>query len=207
MDFNNQKAVEIYTEKKKLFKAEELIFKEYLQTPCKILDLGCGAGRTTRYLKDMGHDVIGIDIANMQIEQAMRLHPDIDFRVGDATKLKFKDQTFDFVLFSFNGLDCIYPETERIEAMKQIYSVLNPGGGFIFSSHDLSFVRNNKRNWRRKPRHYKNFYYKERTVYGNLIMYYGTRARNLNTLRSVGFKDPKYYEAFGKGWRYYVAWA
>lgn len=206
MDFNNPKAVQIYTKKTGLFDAEKLILKEYLQYPCRILDLGCGVGRTTRVLKDLGHSVIGIDIAPQMVEQAITLHPDIMFLEGDATNLVFPDDSFDFVLFSFNGLDCIYPEIERVQAMKEAHRILKRGGGFIFSSHDKTALQNSRRNWRRRPRHFKGFYYKEKTVYGDLLMYYGYTSRNLNTLRAIGFKEPKYYENFGKGWRYYVAW-
>ena len=209
MDFNNQKAVEIYTEKTGLFEAEEHIFKKYLSEPCKILDIGCGAGRTTRVLKDMGHDVIGIDISPLMVEQARKLHPDIEFREGDAAELDFDSGSFDFVLFSFNGIDTIYPEVRRVKAIIQAHRVLRKDGGFIFSSHDLSFAKNNKkRNWRRRPRHYKNYYYKEKTVYGDLLMYYGTIDRNFKTLKAYGgFYDPISFDNYGKGWRYYLAWA
>jgi len=206
MGFDNQKAVEIYAEKTELFLVEKKVFLQYLKESMYILDLGCGTGRTSRHLKDMGHDVLGVDISSLMIERAKELHPDIWFRVADAQELPYSDKTFDVVLFSFNGLDYIYPEQARSETIKKIYDVLKPGGIFIYSTHSLSATANRKRNWRRRPRHYRGYYHKEKTVYGDLITYYGTKKRNLNMLKACGFRDPKYYDNEGETWRYYVAW-
>jgi len=208
MDFNNVKAVELYTEKTDLFPVEETLFTQYLAEPGKLLDLGCGTGRTSRYLKDMGHDVVGVDIAPLMIEKAKKLHPDIIFQVGDATNLDFLDESFDYVLFSFNGLDCIYPEAKRCDALREIYGVLKKGGCFMFSSHDKTATLpfKTRRSWSHRPRHYKGYYYKEKTVYGDLIVYYGVTSRTLNTLRALNFKNPRYTDMKGKAWRYWVTW-
>ncbi len=76
----------------------------------KILDLGCGVGRTTKPLYDLGYNVIGVEIIKEMIDLAKKKYPNIDFRVGDACNLKFKDAEFDIVFFSFNGMDYIFPE-------------------------------------------------------------------------------------------------
>jgi len=116
---------------------EKLVVEEYFKPNMKILDLGCGAGRTTRALKDLGYqDIIGVDISDKLIAQAKKLHFDIDFQVGDACRLDFPDNYFDLVFFSFNGIDYIYPESERIEAIKEIYRVLKKDGLFVYSSHN-----------------------------------------------------------------------
>jgi len=204
--FDNARAVEIYTEKTSLFPIEETIFNQYLAPPKLILDLGCGTGRTTRHLTDMGNTVFGMDISPQMIKQAQHLHPDIVFKTADACDIPVPDESFDAVVFSFNGLDYIYPEDNRIKALKEIHRILAPGGIFIFSTHDVNGIRQQKRNWRRKPRRYKGMYFKENTVYGELITYYGSVSRNLNNLRACGFQDPKYYDNNGKSWRYYTAW-
>ena len=206
LSFDSNKAVEVYTEKTELFPIEKQIFEEYLsQGSLNILDLGCGTGRTTKPLAELGHTVYGVDISPNMIAKAKELHPDIWFEVGTATSLNFKSNMFDVVLFSFNGLDYLYPEDERLKAINEIHRVLIPGGLFVFSSHDLSATHNRKRNWKRRPKHFKGFYFKENAVYGELITYYGARGRNINNLITCGFVDPQYYSPDGKGWRYYVA--
>ncbi|MCM8805081.1 MAG: class I SAM-dependent methyltransferase [Candidatus Omnitrophica bacterium] len=93
----------------------------------KVLDLGCGGGRTTVPLFKMDYKVVGINISKNLIKQLNKKFPMIDVHVGDAANLKFfKNRSFDIVLFSNNGLDCLYPKEKRIEALKEIYRVLKP---------------------------------------------------------------------------------
>lgn len=202
MSFDNPKAVEIYTKKTELFPIEEKLFHEYLSNPQRILDLGCGTGRTTAYLHIMGHQVTGVDIAKLMIQKARSIHPDIAYRIMDAANLDFKSCSFDAVLFSFNGLDCLYPVSKRTEALNEIHRVLRNGGVFIYSSHDIDAVR---LNWRTltRIRNYRHPYKKERTVYGDLVLFYGSRETNIIQLRETGFTDIEYYPLDGRTWRYY----
>lgn len=49
------------------------------------LDFGCGAGRSTRFLKRLGFDAIGIDVSSQMIELARGADPDGRYQlVGDA---------------------------------------------------------------------------------------------------------------------------
>jgi SAM-dependent methyltransferase len=113
-----------------------LINKYFTNKKGKILDIGCGYGRTTKPLFDMGYDVVGIDIVPKMIGDAKKENPQIDFRIMSATSLDFPDSYFDYAIFSFNGIDYIYPESRRFEALKEIYRVLKPGGLFVLSSHN-----------------------------------------------------------------------
>lgn len=113
---------------------EKYLINKYFRD--KILDLGCGCGRTTKYLYDLGHDVIGVEIVESMVKKAKSNLPKIKFEVGDACNLRFKDNAFDAVFFSFNGMDFIHPELARIDAIKEISRILKPGGYFIFSSHN-----------------------------------------------------------------------
>jgi len=119
---------------KGLFQSEKLIIDKYLKG--KILDLGCGCGRTTKELHDLGFDVIGVDIVEDMIKRAQKNNPHIKFELGDACNLKFNPNTFDLVFFSYNGLDYIHPESKRKKAIREIKRVLKPNGLFIYSSHN-----------------------------------------------------------------------
>ena len=202
MSFDNPKAVEIYTKKTTLFPIEEKLFHEHLSNPQHILDIGCGTGRTTAYLHIMGHQVTGIDIAKQMIMKARSIHPDIDYRVMDAANLEFEDHSFDAALFSFNGLDCLYPVSKRTEALNEIHRVLRNGGVFIYSSHDIDALRLNWRTLTRIRNHHPP-YKRERTVYGDLILFYGTRETNILQLKQAGFTDIEYSPLDGHTWRYY----
>ena len=64
--------------------------------------------------------------------------------------------TFAYVLFAFNGLMQIPKQENRIKAMKEIRRVLQPGGIFVFTTHDrdadkkfLDFWEEEKKIWSR----------------------------------------------------------
>jgi|UniRef100_UPI00378313E6 ubiquinone/menaquinone biosynthesis C-methylase UbiE len=101
-----------------------------------VLDIGIGAGRTTRFLQPRAARYIGVDYSPNMIAAAASHHPEATLHVRDARDLSaYKDGEFDTVMFSFNGIDCLSYEG-RLAAMKEIQRVLKPGGWFIFSSHN-----------------------------------------------------------------------
>jgi SAM-dependent methyltransferase len=62
----------------------ELVEGKHRLTPGQALDLGCGAGRNTRYLARHGWDVTGIDMIGRAVEKARSR------AVGDAAKARFR---------------------------------------------------------------------------------------------------------------------
>jgi len=134
--FSGEVAKKIYGVNK-LKEVENILISKYFTNKSgKVLDIGCGYGRTTKPLHDLGFDVVGIDIVPKMIADAQKDNPQIDFRIMSATSLEFPDNSFDYIMFSFNGIDYIYPELRRFEALKEAYRVLKPGGVFILSSHN-----------------------------------------------------------------------
>lgn len=119
-----------------LFPQEAYIIDRYFTDGGSVLDVGCGAGRTTRQLADRGFDVVGIDVSDSIIEVARQNVSDVELAVADAAALPFPDDAFDHVLFSYNGLDYLYPAGARRRALSEIHRVLEPGGVFAFSSHN-----------------------------------------------------------------------
>lgn len=140
-EFSNKKVQEAYREmtKKGLWKSEKIIFGKYFKKGTKILDIGCGSGRTTFPLAKMGYKVIGIDLTPAMIQTAKKLAKElkrkIDFRTGNAVNLEFKDESFDNALFSFNGWNQIPGEVNRLKALKEAYRIIRSNGYFVFTSH------------------------------------------------------------------------
>ncbi|HEX7301939.1 class I SAM-dependent methyltransferase, partial [Lentzea sp.] len=56
-------------------------------------DLGCGTGRITRYLHELGLDAFGVDLSDGMLDQARRLHPHLRFTQGDMTGLDLDDDS------------------------------------------------------------------------------------------------------------------
>ncbi len=115
---------------------QELILEFFPSPPARILDLGCGNGRTTVPLHRLGYEMVGLDLYAPLVQIAAGRWPDIRFVVGDACRLEFPDDSFDGVLFSWNGLDCIPSIRGRCQALREIHRVLRPRGRFLFSSHN-----------------------------------------------------------------------
>ncbi|MGY6172149.1 class I SAM-dependent methyltransferase [Candidatus Mycoplasma pogonae] len=124
-----------------LWKSEMAIFSKYFSKQGRLLDLGCGSGRTTFGLYDLGYrNLIGVDLSHNMIQQAQNIALDknvaIEFFQGDATQLQFEDASFDNCLFSFNGFNAIPTEMLRRQALHEIHRILKSGGIYIFTSHN-----------------------------------------------------------------------
>jgi SAM-dependent methyltransferase len=138
-----------------LWKFEETFFGRHLRADGRILDLGCGAGRTTFGLYAAGYrNIIGADLSPVMIRQA-RLHAarrglKIRFRVGDACRLPFASRSLGGCLFSFNGLMTIPRRSLRIAALREIRRVLVPGGRFVFTTHERLGEAGSRPLWRKE---------------------------------------------------------
>ncbi len=103
----------------------------------RVLDLGIGAGRTTALLSPQAFTYVGVDISPPMLARARRAHPVADLRLGDARDLsQYADCTFDLVVFSFNGVDCLQHE-ERSAFFTGVHRVLAPGGRLLVSTLNL----------------------------------------------------------------------
>lgn len=124
-----------------LWESEKIIFDKYINKDDTILDIGCGAGRTTINLYKRGYkNIIGLDLSTRLIAYANNYikenNMDINFVVGDATELEYPENAFDVVIFSFNGMQCIPGKKNRDNVLKEVYRVLKPGGIYIFTAHN-----------------------------------------------------------------------
>jgi len=98
-----------------------------------VWDFGCGPGQTTKYLKDLGVHISGLDLAEKNIEQARINHPDIAFRQGNMLALDFEDDSIAGVV-AFYAI--VHFTKEQVEnAFREIFRVLQPGGIFLLTFH------------------------------------------------------------------------
>ncbi len=127
-----------------LWQSELAVIKQYFDNlDGKLLDMGCGVGRTTFNLYELGyHNLYPVDLSNKMIEKANLMQQQIKFEVGNCTDLSYDDCSFDYALFSFNGLMQIPQATNRKLALNELYRVLKPNGILIFTTHDRSFGTN-----------------------------------------------------------------
>lgn len=125
-----------YAGMKTLSACEQLLFDTHLRAGMDILDLGVGAGRTTPSLSAIASRYVGIDYSEEMVRACRSKFPQLQFNVADASDLsQFADTSFDSVVFSYNGLDCL-PRDKREKCLRECYRVLKRGGIYILSSHN-----------------------------------------------------------------------
>jgi SAM-dependent methyltransferase len=140
-EFSSKPVVDHFTSESRsgFWPSEEALIERYFKPGSRVLDLGCGAGRTTLPLIRAGFEVIGIDISEAMITAARNLASEqglpAQFEVGDALKLQFGNNTFDQVIFSNQGWTQIPGTKNRIRALCEIRRVLVDGGVLLFSTH------------------------------------------------------------------------
>lgn len=114
----------------------EIIERHFPARPLRVLDIGCGAGRTTIGLERRGFDVEAIDISEDLVDEAAKRLQHSKVSTMDARTLAYPDASFDAVMFSFNGLDCVHPSRERLRVLDEVHRVLRPNGIFYYSGHN-----------------------------------------------------------------------
>jgi SAM-dependent methyltransferase len=123
-----------------LFPVEQLLFARHIESGSRVLDLGVGAGRTTGALLPTSSKYVGLDVVDEMVAVARDHFPDADLRVGDAAALDaFDDETFDAVVFSFNGMDHLSAE-DRNRCLAECARVLRDDGVLIVSRHNARSV-------------------------------------------------------------------
>ena len=225
------KVLDYYDQLSDLFPAEKALFEKLSREirNAKVLDIGIGGGRTTRYLLPLAAEYTGIDYVPEYIDRVRRKYEKGNFLVVDARNLTvFVDESFDLVVFSYNGLDVVSHE-DRLTALKEIYRVLRKGGTFIFSSHNRDYQYFNRPYWFNQrrfnmtlikgvlsylfflPRHLWMKQHEESTDeyatindsdhrYSMLVYYIGI-AEQAKQLEDIGFSNVEAYNAAGESVR------
>jgi SAM-dependent methyltransferase len=139
--YRKKEQVEIYANQEYIFKAEEMIFSAYCESLKKsdVLDIGVGGGRTTKLLYPLCKTYLGIDYSVELVDACNTrfnsLPPNTIINY-DARNIEQLNKKFDFICFSFNGIDYMGHE-DRIKFLQSVYRTLNPNSFFFFSSHSL----------------------------------------------------------------------
>jgi len=142
MDYFSGKTLSKYATSKSMMKIQEKITIRALElldlnkTNCLILDAGCGPGFTSIYLKEMGYNVVALDI----ISEFLYFYDlrDLNPIAADMCLLPFQANSFDAII-SISTLQWIYRDINHrkmrlrlINLTKSFERILKPESKIIF---------------------------------------------------------------------------
>ena len=103
--------------------------------PRTVVDLACGTGSVTAILARMGYPVLGVDMSEEMLTEAMGKVMDMEnpprFVCQKLQELKLP-RAVDMAVCALDSLDYITDPDDCKEAIRRTYKALNPGGIFIF---------------------------------------------------------------------------
>ncbi len=178
-DFNDLTAVLHYTRAAHelgLWQSERVAIERFFpDRTAPLLEAGCGAGRVTLGLWDLGYrNLTAFDFAAELIDQARALAANrgaatgphaIRFLHADATRLSQSNLLgyippgapsekcnllgyFAGALFMFNGLMQIPGRENRRAALRELHRVCAPGAPLLFTTHDRNHSSTERALWR-----------------------------------------------------------
>lgn len=119
-----------------------------------LLDLACGQGRHLIELQSrMNVNLYGLDRSRFLIQRAKNISKKkgltINFKEGDARKLPYPTDTFDFVTNLGNSFGYFETLDDDAKILKEIFRILKPGGKLLMEIADGDFLRKNytPRSW------------------------------------------------------------
>jgi SAM-dependent methyltransferase len=127
--------------------------KHPLPIGSRVLEVGCGTGRTACLLVEKGCIVTALDIRPEMVAKARlraeRLHAQLQFIEGDACNLPFADHEFDVVM-----VESVSNFADTRKALSEYHRVLKPGGVL----YDREVIK-----WKKMPK----------DVYSSICRFYG----------------------------------
>ncbi len=98
-----------------------------LRKEVKILDIGCGTGFWTKIFRDLGFDVVGLDLSSKSIEKAFSRG--LEVFVNDASHMSLRKESFDVAI----ALSSVVNHLDDLSGfLRDVWLVLKKNGYLIF---------------------------------------------------------------------------
>jgi SAM-dependent methyltransferase len=108
----------------------------------RVLEIGCGAAATARWLATQGAEIIAADLSAGMLRHARDAADKTGVRVPlvqcDAMALPFPPESFDIVCTAFGAVPFV---DDSARVMREVFRVLRPGGRWAFSvTHPMRWI-------------------------------------------------------------------
>lgn len=119
------------------------LFSEHVAKESRILDFGCGYGRTLADLASAGYsDLVGIDFSSSLIERGRQEYPELDLAAYPGGVLPYEENSFDAAIM-LGVFTCMLETKTQAETLIELKRVIRPGG-FLYITDFL--LNRDKRN-------------------------------------------------------------
>jgi SAM-dependent methyltransferase len=117
---------------------EQIVALVGLQPGARVLDAGCGFGRTVGVLRELGLDAVGVDISPAVIEEARRRNPGPSYLVHDlAQPLPDEVARFDAIVNVYSSFGYGATLEDDAAVLRTWHDALKPGGALVMELSDI----------------------------------------------------------------------
>jgi SAM-dependent methyltransferase len=109
----------------------------------RVLDVGCGAGRFMLWLRDRGHDVVGIDISPGAVE-ACRKRGLANAHALSIGQVSRRLGVFDTVLLLGGNMSLLGPAPHAKRNLARLHRVTSPGARLLGANRDWTKSRDGR---------------------------------------------------------------
>ena len=167
------------------------LFVPFLTSKRAVLDLGCGNGRLSKFLRTKNYtgEYVGIDISPRLIETAKKTFPNEKFIETSMTFLPIKSESIDLVIASAS-IHHLNTKKLRSRMVREVERVLNKDGqfiGLVWNMHQPRFFTL----WLKVFNGWRNIIVPWKSKEGKTInrYYYAFNKHILRKLLETSFKD------------------
>jgi ubiquinone/menaquinone biosynthesis C-methylase UbiE len=114
----------------------------WFATPGKLIDLGCGTGRSLAEFSGRGFECVGVDLSRESLavaaERTANAAPPVVLVQTNLCDLDcFNDARFDYALLLFGTLGMVSSHEHRRQVLEHVQRILKPGGLLALHVHNV----------------------------------------------------------------------
>lgn len=118
------------------------VFKKYGDNIKKVIDLGCGVGRHSVLLSQLGFSVTGIDISKNMLkiakERTKKINLKIKFINQDIRNLKLEKNTYDCAICMWTTYNYLSTEKDFLGFLMKMHKILRKEGLLILDTKNIN---------------------------------------------------------------------